>query len=147
MYRRTIVVGMIAPLLIAASPTPMTVLAECGASVGVSYFANEQKWEKDGISKGAWTFVTDGKANPNVLYKDTTGSVTDSAADGGRVSFTFIHPERGEFGVSVVYDQAGVVETYNIVRSASGGRIALWTSNKSNAATFPRVSAFVASCE
>lgn len=140
-------IAILSPLLIAANVPAMTVLAKCGGSTGVSYFANEQKWEQDGISRGEWTFIADGKSNPNVIYKDTTGSFTDSAADGGRVSFTFIHPERGEFGLSVVYEQAGVVETYNIIRTPSGGRIALWTANKSNSANFPRVSAFVATCE
>ena len=121
-------------------------LAQCGASAGQAYYDSEGVWGPDQISKGSYSFIADDKGNPNVLFRDASGRVIDAAADGGRVTFSFIHPDRAEFGMFVVYAEAGVVESYNVITSAAGGRKLYWTSNRSRAAPIAKVAAFVANC-
>lgn len=123
-----------------------SILARCGASDGQAYYDGESRWGPDQISKGSFEFVADDKGNPNVYFIDATGGRTDSAADGAKLSFSFIHPELTEFGIVAVYEATGVVETYNVINSSAGQRKVFWTSNKSKAAPLAKVSAFVANC-
>lgn len=129
-----------------AVPASATVLAQCGASSGQAYYDGENVWGVDQISKGSLSFVADDKGNPNVYFRDASGGVTDSAADGAKLMFSFIHPNLGEFGIVAVYEQTGVVETYHVITVAGGKRRLFWTSNKSKAAPLAKVSAFVADC-
>jgi hypothetical protein len=140
------VYGLAALTLTYALPSSARSLAECGASFGQAHYDVEGTWGPDQISKGSYSFVADGKGNPNVLFRDATGVVVDAAADGGKVSFSFIHPNLGEFGMVVIYEGSGVVETYNVITAPSGERKLYWTSNKSRAAPLAKVAAFVAAC-
>jgi hypothetical protein len=108
----------------------------------------EDTWSDDRISTGAYTFVADGKGNPNVIFKDSSGLTIDSAADGGSLFFSFIHAEMGEFGIVAVYETAGVVETFNVVTTPAGKRKLLWTSNRSGKSMrLTKVASYTADCE
>lgn len=133
--------------LVAESPAHADVIATCGASYGQARYDGEAGWTPDSITKGTFTFVMDGKGNPNVIFKDTRGSVVDAAADGGQVRITFAHPDREQFGFAVVYEDDGLVETYNIFRSANGRIMLHWTSNKAQGFALPKVAAFRSTCE
>jgi hypothetical protein len=123
-----------------------SVLARCGASTGHALYDGEKSWITDRISKGSFEFVADDKGNANIYFIDASGGRTDSAADGAKLSFSFIHPKLNEFGIVAIYEATGVVETYNVIRSSTGRRRLFWTSNKAKAATMAKVAAFAADC-
>lgn len=133
--------------LVAASPAHAHVIATCGASYGQARYDGEAAWTADSVSTGTFTFLLDGKGNPNVLFKDVRGRVVDAAADGGKVHVTFAHSQRDQFGFAVIYPDDGLVETYNIFRSANGRMMLHWTSNKAQGLAPPKVAAFRSSCE
>jgi len=125
-------------------------LADCGASVGQSMFLSplDTGWVPDQISKGRIRITADGRGNPNVIHTDATGLSLDAAADGGRIMFTRLDTERGEFGVLVVYASTGVVESYNVSTAPGGTRRLLWTSNKPrvDGSGLIKVGAYAAPC-
>jgi hypothetical protein len=125
------------------------VLAECGASSGHAYFLTPQDgWIDDRISGGTLRFTVDGAGNPNIIFVDAAGQAIDAAADGGRLLFSRLDSDRGEFGVVVIYASTGVVETYNVYQLPGGGRRLLWTSNKPRIGSIglTKVGAYVAEC-
>lgn len=126
-----------------------TVLAECGESSGHSYFLTpEEGWVDDRITGGSMRFTVDGAGNPNIIFVDASGHAIDAAADGGRLLFSRLDRERGEFGVVLIYVPSGVVETYNVHQLPGGGRRVLWTSNKPRIGSIglTKVGAYVADC-
>jgi hypothetical protein len=131
-----------------ASSLNATVLAQCGGSHGKALFlgAGEKVWSDDALSKGRFTFVADDKGNPNILFYDVTGRVTDVSADGGRVSMTYVDPEQSSFGMAVSYWPSGLVETYSVGPNPAGARQLLWTTNRPDLAGDTKVGAYEAHC-
>ena len=122
-----------------------TVLASCGAPTGVANYKADQNWSEDRMPNGSFTFVVDDEAQPNLLFKDASGNITDARADGATVSFTFIDADRNEFGILVNYERAGSVETYGLVRMDDGRSYLQWTVNRV-ANRLPKVAAYTAAC-
>lgn len=147
MHRSIIIAGAVGAILM-ASEAQAEVLATCGPSTGKSYWVEKDaRWADDKISTGSFIFTADVKGNGNVLTRDVRGGVTDAAADGGDVILTHVSPNRRDFVMVLVYVDAGVVETFNIITGPDGVRQALWTTNRPNGSTAPKVAAFRAVCD
>ena len=140
------ILGIAGSLLVFTSPASAAILARCGTSSGQAFYEDAGTWTPDKIGKGGFEFVVDDKGSPNVHFVDTTGGLVDAAADGAKVTFSFIHHELGEFGIVVIYEATGVVETYNVIKTSTKSKVLYWTANRSMASQFSKVSAMVAQC-
>lgn len=142
------IVFSLALLVTQTSPQSVAarVLAVCGASIGKARYLAEPNWVDDRISTGSFSIIADGKGNPNLLFKDATGATTDAAADGATIVFTFTTKDMSKFGIVVVYETTGIVETYNFIGASEGGTL-MWTTNKAGLVGVAKVAAFTSRCD
>jgi hypothetical protein len=122
-----------------------TVLAACGASEGVAFYKADGRWSDDRLSAGAFTFVVNDKNEPNLLFKDSSGAITDARADGADVTFSFVDPAKREFGVVVNYSESELIETYSLIHGTDKALYLQWTVNRVGG-VMPKVAAYTATC-
>jgi len=150
LMRGLILATALAGLLASSPAEAQEVIAECGASTGRALYLTPREidWAEDRISSGRYKFTVDGAGNPNIIFTDATGTAVDAAADGGRLIFSRLAPDRNEFGVVLIYPSTGVVETYNVLTTSDGRRRLLWSSNKPRigAVELSKVGAYTADC-
>jgi len=132
------------------SPAGARILATCGVTHGQAYYLGQPSgWQSDAISSGRFVFTSDGSKNPNVLFKDVRGAVTNAARSGARISFSLYPDAAREFAIVVIYPDDRITETYTIVTEARGKkRKLLWTTSKIHGLGFvAKVGAYTADCD
>ncbi|WP_156318043.1 hypothetical protein [Porphyrobacter sp. AAP60] len=131
-------------------PEGSAILAVCGPSDGQGYYLwpRHEGWQNDPISAGRLVFVVAPDNQPNVLFLDARGEFISAKDDGGILSFSFLDPETGSFGIIETYPSTGVTSTYVVTVSPEGELYGLWTSLKSHisSANISKVTAHVTRC-
>ena len=136
----------------ASASAPTKTLAVCGASAGTGYYVIDGagRWTSDAQQGGRLTFLIGGDGKPNLIYLSEHDGAIDTLEDGGLVYLIRRDVPTGEFGMVIIYPEAGTAETYNILRLASGKRQVVWTQNKAHVGPGKRLSSakvFTADCD
>jgi len=139
--------------LVTAAPahadTKASAVASCGASAGMAYWAGvaHPQWSPDTIRGGSYTFSADDQGKIHIYFKDATGQTVDAEEDGALVQVLSVRSELGAFSVLVSYADAGVAETYSVVRLPDGKRKLLWTQSRMGWGQPAKIASFVADCD
>ncbi|NCP14512.1 MAG: hypothetical protein GW858_10155 [Sphingomonadales bacterium] len=131
-------------------PEGSDILAVCGSSDGKGYYLwpRHDGWQSDPISGGRLVFFVTPENEPNILFLDALGEFINAREDGGILSFSFLDPKTGSFGIIETYPSTGVTSTYVVTVSPEGELFGLWTSLKSHVsqANISKVTAHVTRC-
>ena len=125
------------------------IVAQCGPSVGKSFYLAEKDggWSDDRISKGQFLFDVDAEGNWDIISKDAFGKNVSAVADGAVIVKVQGDAPFKTFLLISAYPGFGVAETYSVTTEPTGKRVLLWTTNKQNEATAgKKMAAFLSVC-
>lgn len=133
-----------------ANAAPAAIVAQCGPSLGKSFYLAEKDggWSDDGISKGQFLFDVDVDGNWDIITKDAFGKNVSAVADGAVIVKVQGQVPFNTFLLISAYPGFGVAETYSVTTEPTGKRVLLWTTNKQNEAPAgKKMAAFLSVCD
>ncbi len=127
------------------------VIAHCGVSNGYAFYPkygiaaknkDAGEWTKDRISNGQFSISLSDNGKFDVLFKDVSGGIFSTVADGGQI--ILLGKTTDSLSLFVGYPNKSA-ETYTVYRTIEGKTEMMWTQNKFGV-ILPKVAAFIASC-